>query len=150
LSQDDDLKKSIIYDSYVIIKVLAYKSVVLFLIIPTLIIFFFMIKVFENIETEKNEVNIYSENILSLQKFFLGQFSDIDSKIEPIIKRGDSIQKILSDYRVNPSDINSILNLLKRDYNQPLRPDQKISVILSKESNGISVSRLTLAVDNIT
>jgi murein DD-endopeptidase MepM/ murein hydrolase activator NlpD len=150
LTQDDDLKKSIIYDSSVIRTVLAYKSIVFFLIIPTLIIFFFIIKVFEKIETEKNEVNIYSENILSIQKFFLGQFSDIDSKIEPIIKKGDSIQKILSDYRVNPSDINAVSNLLRRDYNQPLRPDQKLSVILSREKNGISISRLTLAVDNIT
>jgi len=150
LTQDDDLKKSIIYDNSVIRKVLAYKSIIFSLIIPTLIIFFFIIKVFENIETEKNEVNIYSEKILFIQKFFLGQFSDINSKIEPIIKKSDSIQKILSDYRVNPSDINAVSTLLRRDYNQPLRPDQKLSVILSREKNGISISRLTLAVDNIT
>jgi len=133
-----------------IIKQLFYKKLIFFLIIPIIIFFFFLNKAFEKINYEKNEVNIYSENILLLQKFFLGQFSDIDSKIEPIIKRGDSIQKILSDYRVNPSDINAVSKLLKREYNQPLRPDQKLSVILNREKDGIAISRLTLAVDNIT
>jgi len=111
--------------------------------------FFIIVKTSKNKNEDKDELNIYSENILLIQKFFLGQFSDIDSKIEPIIKRGDSIQKILSDYRVNPSDINAVSNLLRRDYNQPLQTDQKLSVILSREKNGISISRLTLAVDNI-
>jgi len=133
-----------------IIKQLFYKKLIFFLIIPIIIFFFFLNKAFEKINYEKNEVNIYSENILLLQKFFLGQFSDIDSKIEPIIKRGDSIQKILSDYRVNPSDINAVSKLLKREYNQPLRPDQKLSVILNREKDGIAISRLTPPVDNIT
>ena len=133
-----------------ITKKLIYNKIILSLIIPAFVFFFFLNKAFEKIDYEKNEVNIYSENILLIQKFFLGQFSDIDSKIEPTIKRGDSMQKILSDYRVNPSDINAVSNLLRRDYNQPLRPDQKLSVILSREKNGISISRLTLAVDNIT
>jgi len=125
------------------------KNSYLFIII-FIFLFFFSFEVIRKKEIENNELNIYSENILSIQKFFLGQFSVIDSKIEPIIKRGDSIQKILSDYKVNPSDINAVSNLLRRNYNQPLRPDQKLSVILNIEKNGISISRLTLAVDNIT
>jgi len=128
----------------------SYKSKIFFLLTSSVIIFFFIISNLKNIEKEPSEVGIYSENILKIQKFFLGQFNDIESKIEPIIKRGDSIQKILSDYRVNPSDINVVSNLLRRNYNQPLRPDQKLSLILSREKNDILIFRLTLAIDNIT
>jgi len=70
----------------------------LFFFIPLLIFFFFIIKFFEEKDLEKRRLNVYSDNIELIQKFFLGQFSDIDSKIEPIIKRGDSIKKILSDF----------------------------------------------------
>jgi murein DD-endopeptidase MepM/ murein hydrolase activator NlpD len=129
-----------------------YKKNLIFLIIPTLIIFIFISKYFdqysENGESKDQELE---NNLITLKDFLFDQFNSGATKVELKVRSGDSIQRILYDQKISPSEVTNVLNALRREYNfGTLRNDQKVYLIVKREKNGNFVSRLTVNIDNIT
>jgi len=130
----------------------SFKPSLVFLIIPVLIIFIFISKSFdqysENGESKDQELE---NNLITVKDFLFNQFNSGASKVEHKVRNGDSIQRILYDQKISPSEVNNVLNALRREYNfGTLRNDQKVYLIVKREKNGNFVSRLTVNIDNIT
>ena len=137
-------------------KILSYRPSLrpslVFLIIPVLVIFIFISKYFdqysENGESKDQELE---NNLITVKDFLFNQFNSGVTKVELKVRNGDSIQRILYDQKISPSDVNNIINALRREYNiGTLRNDQKVYLIVKREKNGNFVSRLTVNIDNIT
>ena len=137
-------------------KILSYRPSLrpslVFLIIPVLVIFIFISKSFdqysENGESKDQELE---NNLITVKDFLFNQFNSSVTKVELKVKNGDSIQRILYDQKISPSDVNNVINALRREYNiGTLRNDQKVYLIIKREKNGNFVSRLTVNIDNIT
>ena len=123
-----------------------------FLIIPVLVIFIFISKYFdqysENGESKDQELE---NNLITVKDFLFNQFNSGATKVELKVRNGDSIQRILYDQKISPSEVNNVINALRREYNiGALRNDQKVYLIVKREKNGNFVSRLTVNIDNIT
>ena len=130
----------------------SFKPSLVFLIIPVLIIFIFISKSFdqysENGESKDQELE---NNLITVKDFLFNQFNSGATKVELKVRNRDSIQRILYDQKISPSDVNNVLNALRREYNVgTLRNDQKVYLIVKREKNGNFVSRLTVNIDNIT
>ena len=130
----------------------SFKPSLVFLIIPILIIFIFISKYFdqysENGESKDQELE---NNLITVKDFLFNQFNSGATKVELKVRNGDSIQRILYDQKISPSEVNNVLNALRREYNfGTLRNDQKVYLIVKREKNGNFVSRLTVNIDNIT
>ena len=137
-------------------KILSYrpnfKPSLVFLIIPVLIIFIFISKSFdqynENGESKDQELE---NNLITVKDFLFNQFNSGATKVELKARNGDSIQRILYEQKISPTEVNNVLNALRREYNiGALRNDQKVYLIVKREKNGNFVSRLTINIDNIT
>ena len=137
-------------------KILSYrpnfKPSLVFLIIPVLIIFIFISKSFdqysENGESKDQELE---NNLITVKDFLFNQFNSGATKVELKARNGDSIQRILYDQKISPSEVNNVLGALRREYNVgTLRNDQKVYLVVKREKNGNFVSRLTVNIDNIT
>jgi murein DD-endopeptidase MepM/ murein hydrolase activator NlpD len=130
----------------------SFKPSLVFLIIPVLIIFIFISKSFdqysENGESKDQELE---NNLITVKDFLFNQFNSGATKVELKVRNGDSIQRILYDQKISPTEVNNVLNALRREYNVgTLRNDQKVYLIVKREKNGNFVSRLTVNIDNIT
>ena len=130
----------------------SFRPSLVFLIIPVLIIFIFISKYFdqysENGESKDQELE---NNLITVKDFLFNQFNSGATKVELKVRNGDSIQRILYDQKISPSEVNNVLNALRREYNfSTLRNDQKVYLIVKREKNGNFVSRLTVNIDNIT
>ena len=130
----------------------SFKPSLVFLIIPVLIIFIFISKYFdqysENGESKDPELE---NNLITVKDFLFNQFNSGATKVELKVRNGDSIQRILYEQKISPSEVNNVLNALRREYNfGTLRNDQKVYLIVKREKNGNFVSRLTVNIDNIT
>jgi murein DD-endopeptidase MepM/ murein hydrolase activator NlpD len=130
----------------------SFRPSLVFLIIPVLIIFIFISKYFdqysENGESKDQELE---NNLITVKDFLFNQFNSGATKVELKVRNGDSIQRILYDQKISPSEVNNVLNALRREYNVgTLRNDQKVYLIVKREKNGNFVSRLTVNIDNIT
>jgi murein DD-endopeptidase MepM/ murein hydrolase activator NlpD len=117
-----------------------------------LVIFIFISKYFdqysENGESKNQELE---NNLITVKDFLFNQFNSSVTKVELKVRNGDSIQRILYDQKISPSDVNNVINALRREYNiGTLRNDQKVYLIIKREKNGNFVSRLTVNIDNIT
>ena len=137
-------------------KILSYrpnfKPSLVFLIIPILIIFIFISKSFdqynENGESKDQELE---NNLITVKDFLFNQFNSGATKVELKARNGDSIQRILYEQKISSTEVNNVLNALRREYNiGALRNDQKVYLIVKRERNGNFVSRLTVNIDNIT
>ena len=137
-------------------KILSYRPSLrpslVFLIIPVLVIFIFISKYFdqysENGESKDQELE---NNLITVKDFLFNQFNSSVTKVELKVRNGDSIQRILYDQKISPSDVNNVINALRREYNiGTLRNDQKVYLIIKREKSGNFVSRLTVNIDNIT
>ena len=137
-------------------KILSYrpnfKPSLVFLIIPVLIIFIFISKSFdqynENGESKDQELE---NNLITVKDFLFNQFNSGATKVELKARNGDSIQRILYEQKISPTEVNNVLNALRREYNiGALRNDQKVYLIVKRERNENFVSRLTINIDNIT
>ena len=137
-------------------KILSYrpnfKPSLVFLIIPVLIIFIFISKSFdqysENGESKDQELE---NNLITVKDFLFNQFNSGATKVELKARNGDSIQRILYDQKISSTEVNNVLNAIRREYNVgTLRNDQKVYVVVKREKNGNFVSRLTVNIDNIT
>ena len=131
---------------------LNFKPSLLFLIIPVLIIFIFISKSFdqysENGESKDQELE---NNLITVKDFLFNQFNSVATKVEIKARNGDSIQRILYNQKISPTEVNNVLNALRREYNVgTLRNDQKVYLVVKREKNGNFVSRLTVNIDNIT
>ena len=137
-------------------KILSYRPSLrpslVFLIIPVLIIFIFISKYFdqysENGESKDQELE---NNLITIKDFLFNQFNSVATKVEIKARNGDNIQRILYDQKISPTEVNNVLNALRREYNVgTLRNDQKVYLVVKREKNGNFVSRLTVNIDNIT
>jgi murein DD-endopeptidase MepM/ murein hydrolase activator NlpD len=130
----------------------SFRPSLVFLIIPILIIFIFISKYFdqysENGESKDQELE---NNLITVKDFLFNQFNSGATKVELKVRNGDSIQRILYDQKISSTEVNNVLNALRREYNVgTLRNDQKVYLIVKREKNGNFVSRLTVNIDNIT
>ena len=130
----------------------SFKPSLVFLIIPILIIFIFISKSFDQYSENGDSKDLELENnLITVKDFLFNQFNSGATKVELKVRNGDSIQRILYDQKISPSDVNNVLNALRREYNVgTLRNDQKVYLIVKREKNGNFVSRLTVNIDNIT
>jgi murein DD-endopeptidase MepM/ murein hydrolase activator NlpD len=129
-----------------------FKPSLVFLIIPVLIIFIFISKSFdqygENGESKDQELE---NNLITVKDFLFNQFNSGATKVELKARNGDSIQRILYDQKISPTEVSNVINALRREYNVgTLRNDQKVYLVVKREKNGNFVSRLTVNIDNIT
>ena len=137
-------------------KILSYRPSLrpslVFLIIPVLVIFIFISKYFDqNSENGESKDQELENNLITVKDFLFNQFNSGATKVELKVRNGDSIQRILYDQKISPSEVNNVLNALRREYNfGTLRNDQKVYLIVKREKNGNFVSRLTVNIDNIT
>ena len=137
-------------------KILSYRPSLrpslVFLIIPVLVIFIFISKYFDqNSENGESKDQELENNLITVKDFLFNQFNSGVTKVELKVRNGDSIQRILYDQKISPSDVNNVINALRREYNiGTLRNDQKVYLIVKREKNGNFVSRLTVNIDNIT
>jgi len=129
-----------------------YKPSLVFLIVPILLIFIFLAKSFEQHGAEGFSKNQELEDNLSTAKDFLfNQFNSGAAKIEYKARNGDSIQRILYEQRIPSNEVNNVMNALRREYNaSTLRNEQKVYLVIKKDKNGNSLSRLTVNIDGIT
>jgi murein DD-endopeptidase MepM/ murein hydrolase activator NlpD len=130
----------------------SFRPSLVFLIIPILIIFIFISKYFdqysENGESKDQELE---NNLITVKDFLFNQFNSGATKVELNVRNGDSIQRILYDQKISSTEVNNVLNALRREHNVgTLRNDQKVYLIVKREKNGNFVSRLTVNIDNIT
>jgi len=130
----------------------SFKPSLVFLIIPVLIVFIFISKSFdqysENGESKDQELE---NNLITVKDFLFNQFNSGATKVELKARNGDSIQRILYDQKISPTEVSNVLNALRREYNVgTLRNDQKVYLVVKREKNGNFVSRLTVNIDNIT
>jgi murein DD-endopeptidase MepM/ murein hydrolase activator NlpD len=130
----------------------SFRPSLVFLIIPILIIFIFISKYFdqysENGESKDQELE---NNLITVKDFLFNQFNSGATKVELKVRNGDSIQRILYDQKISSTEVNNVLNALRREHNVgTLRNDQKVYLIVKREKNGNFVSRLTVNIDNIT
>ena len=130
----------------------SFKPSLVFLIIPVIIVFIFISKSFdqysENAESKDQELE---NNLITVKDFLFNQFNSGATKVEFKARNGDSIQRIIYDQKISPTEVNNVLNALRREYNVgTLRNDQKVYLVIKKEKNGNFVSRLTVNIDNIT
>jgi murein DD-endopeptidase MepM/ murein hydrolase activator NlpD len=90
-------------------------------------------------------------NLITVKDFLFNQFNSGATKVELKARNGDSIQRILYDQKISPTEVNNVINALRREYNVgALRNDQKVYLVVKREKNGNFVSRLTVNIDNIT
>ena len=130
----------------------SFKPSLVFLIVPILIIFIFISKSFDQYSENGESKDVELENnLITVKDFLFNQFNSGAIKVEHKARNGDSIQRILYDQKISPTEVNNVLNALRREYNiGTLRNDQKVYLIVKKEKNGNFVSRLTVNIDNIT
>jgi murein DD-endopeptidase MepM/ murein hydrolase activator NlpD len=130
----------------------SFKPSLVFLIIPILIIFIFISKYFDQYsEDGESKDQELENNLITVKDFLFNQFNSGATKVELKVRNGDSIQRILYDQKISPTEVNNVLNALRREYNVgTLRNDQKVYLIVKREKNGNFVSRLTVNIDNIT
>ncbi len=130
----------------------SYKPSLVFLIVPILLIFIFLAKSFEQNNGEGLSKNQELEDNLTTAKDFLfNQFNSGAAKIEYKARNGDSIQRILYEQRIPSNEVNNVMNALRREYNaSTLRNEQKVYLVIKKDKNGNSLSRLTVNIDGIT
>ena len=130
----------------------SYKPSLVFLIIPILLIFIFLAKSFEQRGDEGFSKNQELEDNLTTAKDFLfNQFNSGAAKIEYKARNGDSIQRILYEQKIPSNEVNNVMNALRREYNAgTLRNEQKVYLVIKKDKNGNSLSRLTVNIDGIT
>jgi murein DD-endopeptidase MepM/ murein hydrolase activator NlpD len=130
----------------------SFKPSLVFLIIPVIIIFIFISKSFDQYsENGENKDQELENNLITVKDFLFNQFNSGATKVELKARNGDSIQRILNDQKISPSEVNNVLSALRKEYNVgTLRNDQKVYVVVKREKNGNFVSRLTVNIDNIT
>ena len=130
----------------------SYKPSLVFLIVPILLIFIFLAKSLEQHSGEGFSKNQELEDNLTTAKDFLfNQFNSGAAKIEYKARNGDSIQRILYEQRIPSNEVNNVMNALRREYNaSTLRNEQKVYLVIKKDKNGNSLSRLTVNIDGIT
>jgi murein DD-endopeptidase MepM/ murein hydrolase activator NlpD len=130
----------------------SFKPSLVFLIIPVLIVFIFISKSFDQYsESGESKDQELENNLITVKDFLFNQFNSGATKVELKARNGDSIQRILYDQKISPTEINNVLSALRREYNVgTLRNDQKVYLVVKREKNGNFVSRLTVNIDNIT
>jgi len=97
-------------------KILSYRPSLrpslVFLIIPVLVIFIFISKYFdqysENGESKDQELE---NNLITVKDFLFNQFNSGVTKVELKVRNGDSIQRILYDQKISPSELTMLLTL---------------------------------------
>jgi murein DD-endopeptidase MepM/ murein hydrolase activator NlpD len=130
----------------------SFKPSLVFLIIPVLIVFIFISKSFDQYsESGESKDQELENNLITVKDFLFNQFNSGATKVELKARNGDSIQRILYDQKISPTEVSNVLNALRREYNVgTLRNDQKVYLVVKREKNGNFVSRLTVNIDNIT
>ena len=130
----------------------SFKPSLVFLIIPVLIVFIFISKSFDQYsERGESKDQELEDNLITVKDFLFNQFNSGATKVELKARNGDSIQRILYDQKISPTEVNNVINALRREYNVgALRNDQKVYLVVKREKNGNFVSRLTVNIDNIT
>ena len=123
-------------------KILSYRPSLrpslVFLIIPVLVIFIFISKYFDqNSENGESKDQELENNLITVKDFLFNQFNSGVTKVELKVRNGDSIQRILYDQKISPTEVNNVINALRREYNVgTLRNDQKVYLIVKREKNG--------------
>jgi len=130
----------------------SFKPSLVFLIIPVLIVFIFISKSLDQYsESGESKDQELENNLITVKDFLFNQFNSGATKVELKARNGDSIQRILYDQKISPTEVSNVLNALRREYNiGTLRNDQKVYIVVKREKNGNFVSRLTVNIDNIT
>jgi len=128
-----------------------YKPSLVFLIVPILLIFIFLAKSFEHGGEGISKNQELEDNLSTAKDFLFNQFNSGAAKIEYKARNGDSIQRILYEQRIPSNEVNNVMNALRREYNaSTLRNEQKVYLVIKKDKNGNSLSRLTVNIDGIT
>ena len=96
--------------------------------------------VFKNdkkIENEETNIYIKYENLASIKEFLLKKINSPFINVDYEIKRGDTIQKILKNFKIQNNEIQTVISKYKK-YSNPkqLLTGNKIDIVVAKNLSG--------------
>ena len=93
----------------------------------------------------------FNKEINNLYSFFVNKNSNLQNKKIIKIKSGDSLQRILLKEGIPQSEINKIYSQIIKKFDlKKIQQGQDLKVILNKNNNQISISRLSFQLDSLS
>ena len=93
----------------------------------------------------------FNKEINNLYSFFVNKNSNLQNKKIIKIKSGDSLQRILLKEGISQSEINKIYSQIIKKFDlKKIQQGQDLKVILNKNNNQISISRLSFQLDSLS
>ncbi len=90
----------------------------------------------KNLNNEKNLENFFkTEGPINTKKFFLNNFESPYSEFQYKIENNDSIEKILSKFRINKKEINLIIEKLREKKLTNIYAGRELRIILKRNAN---------------
>ena len=102
-------------------------------------------------KTPLKSSNEFNKEINNLYSFFVNKNSNLQNKKIIKIKSGDSLQRILLKEGIPQSEINKIYSQIIKKFDlKKIQQGQDLKVILNKNNNQISISRLSFQLDSLS
>ena len=93
----------------------------------------------------------FNKEINNLYSFFVNKNSNLQNKKIIKIKSGDSLQRILLKEGISQSEINKIYSQIIKKFDlKKIQQGQDLKVILNKNNNQTSISRLSFQLDSLS
>ena len=102
-------------------------------------------------KTPLKSSNEFNKEINNLYSFFVNKNSNLQNKKIIKIKSGDSLQRILLKEGIPQSEINKIYSQIVKKFDlKKIQQGQDLKVILNKNNNQTSISRLSFQLDSLS
>ena len=122
-----------------------------FFILFSLIILVSLVFLLLQKKTPLKSSNEFNKEINNLYSFFVNKNSNLQNKKIIKIKSGDSLQRILLKEGISQSEINKIYSQIIKKFDlKKIQQGQDLKVILNKNNNQTSISRLSFQLDSLS
>ena len=122
-----------------------------FFILCGLIILASLVFLLSQKKTTLKSSDEFNKEINNLYSFFVNKNSNLQNKKIIKIKSGDSLQRILLKEGIPQSEINKIYSQIIKKFDlKKIQQGQDLKVILNKNNNQISISRLSFQLDSLS
>ena len=122
-----------------------------FFILFSLVILVSLVFLLLQKKTPLKSSNEFNKEINNLYSFFVNKNSNLQNKKIIKIKSGDSLQRILLKEGIPQSEINKIYSQIIKKFDlKKIQQGQDLKVILNKNNNQISISRLSFQLDSLS
>ena len=122
-----------------------------FFILFSLVILVSLVFLLLQKKTPLKSSNEFNKEINNLYSFFVNKNSNLQNKKIIKIKSGDSLQRILLKEGIPQSEINKIYSQIVKKFDlKKIQQGQDLKVILNKNNNQTSISRLSFQLDSLS